>query len=198
MEEYNMIIAGVIGSVITLFITAVIDFCKQRYVSKLEMKKLVFQRQTDATEKVMSFLQEGVDCYRMMQMACDEINEKYNPVTWEKFVRSSEQANKLYGETGARLNPIYLYYDFSEIEGKYKSFQANQDMNNALTKIGRLEQQASDLRNNGISEESEELKEIRTKIICLYRELSTNLETHINTIVAMQIKLRNKYSKYRI
>lgn len=29
MEEYKMIIAGVVGSVITLFITAVIDFCKQ-------------------------------------------------------------------------------------------------------------------------------------------------------------------------
>ncbi len=198
MEEYKMIIAGVVGSAVTLLITAVIDFCKQRYVSRLEMKKLVFQRRTDAAEKAMSWLQEDADCYRMMQMACDEINEKYNPVTVEKFTRSTNQANKLFGETAFRLNPFYLYDDFSEIEKRYNAFQVNQDMNDVITEIGRLGLQASELRDRGVAEEAEELKEIQDKIVDLYRELANILDVQISMIAEMQVKLRKQYSKYKI
>lgn len=57
MENYKMIIAGVIGSVITLLITAIIDYYKERYMYNMEMRKMVFQRQTDAAEKAMSWFQ---------------------------------------------------------------------------------------------------------------------------------------------
>ena len=43
MENYNLIIAGVIGSTITLLLTAIFDFLKEKYRAKIEMKKLVFQ-----------------------------------------------------------------------------------------------------------------------------------------------------------
>ncbi|WP_290145646.1 hypothetical protein [Bacteroides acidifaciens] len=198
LEEYKMIIAGVVGSVVTLLITAVIDFCKQRYVSRLEMKKLVFQRRTDAAEKAMSWFQDGADCYKMMQMACDEINEKYNPVTWEKLIRSTSLANKLFGETAFRLNPLYLYDDFSEIEKRYNALQVNQDMNDAITKIGRLGLRASELRDRGVAEEAEELKEIQDKIVGLYREFANILDVQVSMIAEMQMKLKKQYSKYKI
>ena len=38
MENYNLIIAGVIGSAITLFLTAIIDFIKEKYCTKIEMQ----------------------------------------------------------------------------------------------------------------------------------------------------------------
>lgn len=44
MENYNMIIAGVIGSAITLLLTAVIDYLKEKYRAKIEIQKNVFQR----------------------------------------------------------------------------------------------------------------------------------------------------------
>ena len=93
-----MIIAGVIGSVITLLITAIIDYYKERYKSSIEMRKMVFQRQTDAAEKAMSWFQESIDCFRMLQMACNEITEKYNPITVGKIMGAVKQADKLYKE----------------------------------------------------------------------------------------------------
>lgn len=61
-----MIIAGALGSVITLLLTALLDLFKARYMAKLEMKKLLFQRKTDAVENAISCLHESVVCYRMM------------------------------------------------------------------------------------------------------------------------------------
>lgn len=38
MENYKMIIAGVIGSVITLLITAIIDYYKERYMYNMILR----------------------------------------------------------------------------------------------------------------------------------------------------------------
>ena len=42
METYNLIIAGTIGSVITLFMTAIIDFFKEMYRASIE-ERLYFR-----------------------------------------------------------------------------------------------------------------------------------------------------------
>lgn len=61
-----MIIAGAIGSAITLLLTALLDYLKERYRAKIEIPKLVFQRRTDAVERAISWYQEAIDCYRMI------------------------------------------------------------------------------------------------------------------------------------
>ena len=58
MGEYKMIVVAILGSTITLLITAVIDYFKEKHLSKLEKQKLVFQRKTDAAEKAMSWYQK--------------------------------------------------------------------------------------------------------------------------------------------
>ena len=105
---------------------------------------MIFQRQTDAAEKAISWLQESLDCFRMLQFACAEINENLNPVALVKLFNASKQADKLSSETNSRLNQIYLYYDFSEIEKKYNIYQASLDINHIITEILKLDYQASD------------------------------------------------------
>lgn len=61
MENYNMVIAGVIGSAITLLLTAIFDYLKERYQAKIEIQKIIFQRKTDAAENAISWLQESMD-----------------------------------------------------------------------------------------------------------------------------------------
>ena len=51
MEDYNLIIAGVIGSAITLLLTAFLDYLKERYRAKIEIQKLLFHRKADVVHR---------------------------------------------------------------------------------------------------------------------------------------------------
>lgn len=196
MEKINLITAGIIGSVITLLITALIDCIKEYLRYKLEKGKLVFQRKTDAAEKAMSWYQESVDCFMMMKMACSEIGDKYNPITWTKFISSTNQANQLYKEANIRLNPLYLYFDFKKIEEKYATFASMQYINDALTEIGKYDEEAKQLRLNGKDDSSNEIIELKRESINLLHELSKALEDQIKSIVAIQEELRTQFNKY--
>lgn len=196
MENYNMIIAGVIGSSATLLLTALFDYLKEKYRSKIEIHKLVFQRKTNAVENAISWLQESIDCYRMMQFGCNDIDEKYNPVVWERIVRSSNQANKLYAEAGKYLNPIYLYYDFKEIEDKYNALKSAEYINYAITKIGKLNQIAIELQNVDGADISEDLQRIRENEVLLFKELYKAIDDQIMSMSEIICTLRKEYSKY--
>ena len=196
MENYNMIIAGVIGSAITLLLTALLDYLKERFHAKIELKKLVFQKKADAAENAVSWLQEGIDCLRMMQSACNDIEEEYNPVVCERLFKSATQANVLFDNAGKLLNRIYLYYDFIAIENKYNTIQSWNDINFALTEIGKLDQQALALRNSGLSDDSEEIKLLQATAINLFRNLSKSLNANISSMVEILNKLRLEFDKY--
>ena len=196
IENYNMIIAGIIGSAVTLLLTALLDYLKERHHSMIEIRKLVFQRKVDAAENAVSWLQEGIDCLRMMQSACDDIEEEYNPVVCERLFKSATQANVLFENAGKLLNRIYLYYDFGAIEKKYNTIQSWNYINFALTEIGKLDQQALSLRNNGLSDDSEEIKSLQDKAIKLFRNLSKSLNANIDSMVEILNTLRKEFNKY--
>ena len=196
MENYNMIIAGVIGSAITLLLTALLDYLKERYRVKIEIQKLLFHRKADTVENAVSWLQEGIDCLRMMQSACDDIEEEYNPIVYERLLKSTMQTNKLFEDSGKFLNRIYLYYNFADIENKYNTIESWDYINFAITEIGKLDQQALGLRNNGLSDDSEEIKLLRAKAIVLFRNLSKSLNANINSMVEILCKLRTEFDKY--
>lgn len=191
-----MIIAGVIGSAITLFLTALFDYLKERYREKIEMRKLVFQRKTNAVENAVSWLQESIDYYRMLQLACCDIEDNYNPVIWERIIMSSNQANKLYIDTQKFLNPIYLYYDFKEIEKKYSVLSSNEYINYAINQIGKLNQIEFELQNAGVSNNSDELNKVQQNRIWLFKRLYKAIDDQINSMAETISILRKEYSKY--
>lgn len=191
-----MIIAGVIGSAITLFLTAIFEYLKERYREKIEIRKLVFQRRTNAVENAVSWLQESIDCYRMLQSACNDIEDNYNPVIWERIMLSSNQANKLYLDTRKFLNPIYLYYDFKEIEKKYHILSSSEYINYAINQIGKLNQTEFELQNTGVSNNCDELKKVQQNRIKLFKELYKAIDDQICSMAEMISVLRKEYSKY--
>lgn len=196
MENYNMIIAGVIGSAITLLLTAFLDYLKERYRAKIEIQKLLFHRKADTVENAVSWLQEGIDCLRMMQSACNDIGEEYNPIVYERLLKSAIQANKLFEDSGKFLNRIYLYYNFADIENKYNTIESWDYINFAITEIGKLDQKALGLRNDGFLDDSEEIKLLRIQAINLFRNLSKSLNANIDSMVEILSKLRTEFDKY--
>lgn len=195
MENYNLIIAGVIGSTITLLLTAIFDFLKEKYRAKIEMKKLVFQRKTDAVERAISWYQSAIDCYRMMQAACDAMEETYNPTTYNRLIMSFAQASKLYDDTGKILNPIYLYYNFSDIEKKYDIQHSWEYINFAIKELGKLDQQILELYSKGLTAESAEDKALRIKSIDILKKFSKAIDTQIMIIAEVMDKLRQDYQE---
>ena len=179
-----------------MLLTALLDYLKERHHSKIEIRKLVFQRKVDAAEKAVSWLQEGIDCLRMMQSACDDIKEEYNPIVCERLFKSATQANMLFENTGKFLNRIYLYYNFADIENKYNTIESWDYINFAITEIGKLDQQALGLRNKGLSDDSEEIKLLQAKAISLFRNLSKSLNANIDSMVEILNTLRKEFNKY--
>ena len=195
MENYNLIIAGVIGSTITLFLTAIIDFIKEKYRAKIEMQKLVFQRKTDAVERAISWYQDAIDCYRMMQTACDALEEEYNPTTYNRLVASFAQASRLYENTSKVLNPIYLYYNFSDIENKYDIQHSLEYINFAVKELGRIDQSILELYNQGLTDENDQIKTLRTKYLDILKKFARAIDVQITIITEIMSKLREEYQK---
>ena len=195
MENYNIIIAGVIGSTITLFLTALIDFIKEKYRTKIEMQKLVFQIKTDAVERAISWYQEAIDCYRMMQTACDALEEEYNPTTYYRLEASFAQAGRLYENTSKVLNPIYLYYNFSDIENKYDIQHSLEYINFAVKELGRIDQSILELYNQGLIDENDQIKALRTKYLDILKRFAVAINVQITIITEIMSKLREEYQK---
>lgn len=191
-----MIVAAILGSTITLLITAVIDYFKEKYRYKMEKHKLVFQRKTDAAEKAMSWYQEGADCLMMMQSACSDMEATFNPITSTKLIQSANQANQLYKETSLRLNPLYLYFDFRKIEEKHNVYSSMNFINETLAKIGEYGERAKQLRLNGKDDDSNDILELKSKSFSLFNELSKAFQDQIESIAAIQEELRKQYNKY--
>jgi hypothetical protein len=195
MENYNLIIAGVIGSTITLFLTAIIDFIKEKYRTKIEMQKLVFHRKTDTVERAISWYQKAIDCYRMMQTACDALEEEYNPTTYSRLVASLTQAGRLYENTSKVLNPIYLYYNFSDIESKYDIQYSWEYINFTIKELGKLDQQVLKLYNQGLTDDSNEIKTLRTNALDILKKFARAIDVQITIITEIMSKLREEYQK---
>ena len=134
----DIITSGLIGSIITLAIKYLLGRWSASAAYKRELRKQVFQRKTDAVERAMSWYQEAFDMYSLYQMAISEYDGTPNPAVMAKLQYVSMQTTKLMQETSVKLNPIYLYYDFSDINRKYQVLESTQIMNKAFALIGQI------------------------------------------------------------
>ncbi|MBP3662457.1 MAG: hypothetical protein J6J25_05060 [Bacteroidales bacterium] len=196
MENYRLIIAGTIGSVITLFFTAVFDYLKEVYRAKRDDRKIAFQRRIEIAEYAVAWFQESIDCYTMMQIACEEMSEENNPVVWDKFMKSSIQAYNLYLDTPKKLNRLYLYFDTLDIEKKHNLVSSAEQINHATTELGKLDQEAVRLQGQGLTEDNKEIKHLKQNAIGLFRQLSKSLDSQIEALSEMISTLRSEYRKY--
>ena len=188
----GILTASLAGSLITIAIKAFIDAISENKRHKRELRKLVFQRKTDAVEKAISWYQETLDTYSMMQLAFNQIDAGSNDFALVKMRKSGIMSMKLFDEASSRLNPIYLYYDFSDIASKYDEANSQQRINDGLSAIIRLDQLSS-----GNCDENQ-ISEMRNNVITIFRSMSNDVQNCKDTIVAIQSKLRSDYKKHNV
>lgn len=191
----DIITCGLIGSIITLAIKYLLERWSASAVYKRELRKQVFQRKTDAVERAMSWYQEAFDMYSLYQMAISEYDGTPNPAVMAKLQYVSMQTTKLMQETSVKLNPIYLYYDFSDINRKYQVLESTQIMNKAFALIGQMQQHMP----SGPVIDTEEQKAREQWFSGLKQTLdiaASAMENQKGAIVETQQRLRDEYKKY--
>ncbi len=192
MYEISMIwITAAVGlgsSLITLICTKIIDICQEEKKFKRELFKLIFERKTSVVENAMSWYQEALDNYRMLQMSCTAYQEDRESYVLNRLFIAAQQSDKLFKEAPSRLNPIYLYYDFSKVEQKYKSAESmehiNENMNKIATLLAKIQTAEFD---------SATLKDLKRELKELLLSLSDGFNSQINVILEIQNILRNDY-----
>lgn len=179
---------GLGSSLITLFITKMIDIIQERKKFKRELFKLVFERKTNVVENAMSWYQEALDVYRLLQMSCNAYQEGAEDYAFARLIIACQLSDKVFKESSIRLNPIYLYYDFSKVEQKNKAPEALEYMNDSMNKIAAL---VAKIQSSEIDSEISESS--RNKLKELLLSLSDSFNNQINTIIEIQSILRNDY-----
>ena len=144
----------------------------------------------------MSWYQEALDCYAMLRSSCNELNTKYSDFSYNKLCHAGSICQKLFSEASNRLNHIYLYYSFNEINNKYDSAGSIDYINFALAEISRLNQSASSLRNQGFTDDSKEILQMRNKAIDLLAKMILGIDVQIAIILEIQNVLRADLSQY--
>lgn len=180
--------AGSGGSLITLIITKIIDYFQEKKRFKRELFKLIFERKTKVVEKAMSWYQEALDNYSLLQMSCETYQDGIENYAFNRLYIAFQRVDNLFKEASIRLNPIYLYYDFSKIEERNKSRESLEMINNNINKMAVLfaKIQSNEIDDEILQKEKGELKE-------LLLSLSDSFNSQIDTILEIQRVLRDDY-----
>ena len=70
------------------------------------------------------------------------------------------------------------------------------NLNRTITELGKLDQEAVRLQNQGLTEDSKEVKQLKYDVICLLKQLSKSLDSQIDALSEMISALRSGYCKY--
>lgn len=108
---------------------------------------------------------------------------------------SFAQAGRLYENTSKVLNPIYLYYNFSDIENKYDIQHSLEYINFAVKELGRIDQSILELYNQGLIDENDQIKALRTKYLDILKRFAVAINVQITIITEIMSKLREEYQK---
>ena len=106
------------------------------------------------------------------------------------------QAYNLYLGTPKNLNRLYLYFDTLDIERKHNLVYSTEQINRTVTELGKLDQEAVRLQNQGLTEDGKEINQLKHDVICLLKQLSKSLDSQIDALSEMIFTLWSEYRKY--
>ena len=194
MKELLIIASGLVGSSITIVVQAIINAYNNKLKHKREIQLLVFQRKTEVVERAISWYQEAIDTFLLLQMALRAYDKECNPITMERIHYFSIKSLNLYNESSSRLNSIYLYYNFSKIEDRFKGKESIELINRVCAIIADIDYK---IYNSRPLEYATQLREsLNILKIDSFKILADLFENQICILEEIQNGLRKEYNNY--
>lgn len=194
MKEILIIASGLAGSILTIITQAIINAYNVKVKHKREIQLLVFQRKTEIVERAVSWYQEAIDTFLALQMALRAYDKECNPITLERIHYFSIKSMNLYNEANSRLNSIYLYYDFSKIEDRFKGKESMELINKVCTIITKIDYE---IYKSKPLEYATQICEALNKLkIDSFKMLADLFENQICILTEIQNYLREEYNNY--
>ena len=142
----------------------------------------------------MSWYQEAIDTYYMLQMALKTFGNESIELSMIRVQTSTAKLLKLFEESSSRLNPIYLYYDFSDIENKYNTKECNLQINRLCSEIADINYKVyNENSTNSTVQPNEATKE---QMIKNFNKLADLFDKQIAMITEIQGILRREFYEY--
>lgn len=177
----QFITAGLVGSLLTFIFQALINELSDRVKYSRDLRKQIFTRKLEVVENAITWYQEALDNYYILQTSLREYDKDSNPAAVLKLTTSCEKSATLFEQTSTRLNALYLYYDFSDIEKKYHSRESMECMNQSVTIIAKINNELLNITPSEVAQQRiEELLEQRELAA---HKLADTIDNQVFTIV---------------
>ena len=194
MKELLIVTSGLCGFVLTIIVQAIINTKTNSINHKRSMQMLVFQRKLEIVEKAMAWYQEAIDTFLLLQMALRAYDKECNPITMERIHYFSIKSLNLYNEANSRLYSIFLYYNFSKIEDKFKGKESIELINRVCAIIADIDYK---IYNSRPLEYATQLREALNVLkIDSFKMLADLFENQICILAEIQNRLREEYNNY--
>ncbi len=185
---------ALLGSIVTLLLKWCVDFISEGVKHKRGIRMIVFQEKMQTDKIAMSWYQEALDNYVLLQGALRECAENPNPVSSQKLFHAIEVSNSLMKSKESKLNPTYVFDSFHDLEEKYRAVESVQIMNECYVAMGKMNLQYDEMLIGGASES--DLNALKEKYLSTYRMVADAIDNQICLIAEIQNRIRTGYQKY--
>lgn len=201
----NVILAGLIGSIITVFITKIIDLIQKSKEHKYSLQKAFFERKLKSAEAAVSqwYVTAGaIGALAKLYENAPILEEGLEPEVFEAMNTTfSTQLKKVQELSDNLAHSFVLYFDVDE------SFWEDESMKNYFTKLSSVTALAKSLnllyelqpKIEGTKYEGfvkNKIKELNHQIRPDLKELSSIMEDARVNIIKLLRKVRNEMKKY--
>lgn len=184
---------ALLGSIVTLFLKWFVGLISDGLKHEREKCLVVFQEKLQVDKTAMSWLQEDRDAFIILQSALRTCDTKPNPVNYQNFIYAFEVSNSLMKSKEEKLNPIYTFQSFEDLEKKYNALDAARVINNCYAVMGKVNLQYQELVAAGVPDS--ELAPFKEQFIAACRLAADAIDNQIGFIAEIQNRIRTGYQK---
>jgi hypothetical protein len=190
------LLGGLIGSVLTIFITKILDIVQKRQEHRYSLQKLFFEKKLQAAESTISLLSKVSSAVFAVKFLFESITDQRIIVgedfmtIWRDSLQSILEKTRTYD-----VSSISLFFDFEKGQKNISLFKS---IIHSLSSLKILAEYMKLYANNKEIDNSENIKKSRTLMTQHFELLSKNMEILEKSISDYSDKIRLDLKRFEI